>query len=186
MVRVISILTLFSALLLIGPGAASAKNVNRYLAPEGHCAKTDSDLYSVAEQERGMRCLINYARKKAGKSRLRADAKLKRSARSKLNDLFKCQVFEHAPCKGKGVFSGLKQSGYTKGCKSWEAGENLAWGTGAKSSPREIMRAWLHSTPHRRNIMRGGWQEQAVSLRIGKFVGQDSAAVWVSHFGRCK
>jgi uncharacterized protein YkwD len=36
---------------------------------------------------------------------------------------------------------------------SWIVGENLAWGTGTYATPRAVVKAWMRSPAHRRNIM---------------------------------
>ena len=58
-------------------------------------------------------------------------------------------------------------------------GENLGFGTGPFSTPREIVKDWMHSPGHRANILRP-WQFGAVwSSRTG-----GEGVTVVHHFGR--
>ncbi|HWI72766.1 MAG TPA: hypothetical protein VNT55_12495 [Baekduia sp.] len=42
-------------------------------------------------------------------------------------------------------------------CRPWRSGrwlgEDLAWGTGRHAAPAWIVRAWMHSPPHRRVML---------------------------------
>jgi uncharacterized protein YkwD len=58
-------------------------------------------------------------------------------------------------------------------------GENLAFGTGPLSTPREIVKDWMHSPGHRANILKP-WQFGAV---WSSKTGGDGVTV-VHHFGR--
>jgi uncharacterized protein YkwD len=69
--------------------------------------------------------------------------------------------------------------------RRWKVAENLAWGTGAESTPRRIVARWMDSEEHRRNIL-GGWQYGAVwtqrdSPKPGE---QPNSVIVVQHFGR--
>jgi uncharacterized protein YkwD len=46
-------------------------------------------------------------------------------------------------------------------------GENIAWGTDYLSTPREIVRAWMNSTPHRKNILYTDFREIGIGVVLG-------------------
>ena len=56
-------------------------------------------------------------------------------------------------------------------------GENLAWGAGSFASPATVIREWLQSPEHRRNLLRPGyratelsyegWTDAGVRVRVG-------------------
>jgi len=181
-------LTAAAGLLIIWMiAAAPAHAFDRWdhlLAPAATCHTSAGRSATVPAQERAMLCLINWARRKAGLRRLRRSAILDHSAAIKTGQLLRCQTFEHAPCKGIDAFQPFYKAGYASKRIAWAAGENLAWGTGPLGSPRQIMRAWLHSPHHRENILRRQWQEQGINLRVATFLEHRDAAIWTSHFGQ--
>ncbi len=64
-------------------------------------------------------------------------------------------------------------------------GENLAWGIGARSTPRQIVKAWMRSPAHRATIL-GNWRYGAVAtIADTPMPGlQTSGVTVVQHFGR--
>jgi uncharacterized protein YkwD len=69
--------------------------------------------------------------------------------------------------------------------RRWKVAENLAWGTGAESTPRRIVARWMDSDEHRRNIL-GAWRYGAVwTQRDAPKPGeQPNSVIVVQHFGR--
>ena len=131
-----------------------------------------------------MKCLVNGARQQAGLSLLSDNQKLDNSADNKASDILRCNIFSHEAC-GRDFLYWFRRAGYTD-ARCWWAGENLAWGTGDLGSPRSIFNAWMHSPPHRANILGREFDEDGISLRVGALSGSDDAHVWVNHFGhRC-
>lgn len=188
MLRRLPHLTLLTLVLaLSSPTAHAASKWDRLLAPQGTCG-TAAGSYAAAEaaQEKAMRCLINWTRRKAGLPTLRHQPVLDRSARYKSADLLRCQRFEHAPCKGQNTWDVFRKAGWMRGYPNWDAAENIAWGTYNFGSPRGIMRAWLNSTGHRNNILARRLNQQGLDLTRGRFLGNDNVAVWSSHFGARK
>ena len=58
----------------------------------------------------------------------------------------------------------------TSRSQCWQAGENLAWGSGEDGTVRSIFRAWMRSPGHRQNIL-GEFDQIGVSLQVGKLDG---------------
>jgi uncharacterized protein YkwD len=130
-----------------------------------------------------MRCLHDHARRQAGRARLGRPAALGRSTSRKSGDILRCDEFSHTAC-GRDFTYWIRRSGY--GGRCFSAGENIAYGTGPYGTVRSIMRAWLRSTGHRQNILRGSFSDFGVGLRIGTLDGSSGARVWTAHFGdRC-
>jgi uncharacterized protein YkwD len=67
----------------------------------------------------------------------------------------------------------------------WKVAENLGWGTGPTSTPRDIVERWMASAEHRANIL-GTWTYSAVwSQRDSPKPGeQPNSVICVQHFGR--
>ena len=130
-----------------------------------------------------MRCLVEFARRAAGLAPLTAVASLGGSARRKSADILRCDEFDHEAC-GREFSYWMQRVGYLRG-GCWSAAENIAFGTGAAATPREIFTGWIHSSGHRRNIL-GAFHDFGVGLRVGSLEGFSGAYVWTQHFGtRC-
>jgi uncharacterized protein YkwD len=170
----------------VEPETAQATHYNHLLAPLTKCGgsrQTDSSL-PTSDQEAVMRCLHNYARTKAGRVALAANSMLTSSSDLKTADMLRCGQFSHNAC-GRSTLYHVQRSGYTSG-GCWGAGENIAWGSGTRGTPRSIMSAWLHSDVHRNNILNSRYREVGFGLRKGTFQGYSNASVWTAHLGyRC-
>ena len=150
------------------------------LAPPGRCADATDALAPPARQEAAMRCLINFARATHDLSPLRQSPVLGRSAAHKNALMLGCGQFAHDAC-GDPWARVFVQAGYSGPVR----GENIAWASAAIAGPRQIMDAWLHSPEHRRNILRPGWTDQGLSVRVDvAFQGVPDASVWTSQFGQ--
>jgi uncharacterized protein YkwD len=168
------------ALFAFAPQAGAVK-VKRLLAPLSACPGQNDAGASIASQEQALRCMHNYARKRAHRGRLNEVGKLSGSAGNKARDILQCGDFSHYAC-GRDFLYWFEQLDYAlSGC--WRAGENIAWGSGEYSSVRMIMRSWLRSPGHRANILAGGFDQFGVGLQIGDLDGAQNAHVWVAHFG---
>ncbi len=92
--------------------------------------------------------------------------KLSRAARSHTQHMQKTDCFDHV-CPGERSLVGrFEWADYLPcGC-SWGAAENIGWGPGHKGTPRRIVKAWMHSPPHRANIL-GNFDHIGVGVRWG-------------------
>jgi uncharacterized protein YkwD len=78
--------------------------------------------------------------------------------------------------------SRILRTGYTAGALSWTVGENLAWGAGTRSSPARIVNAWMHSAPHRANILTGRFRHIGIGIAKGTPRG-GSGGTYTTDFG---
>jgi uncharacterized protein YkwD len=62
------------------------------------------------------------------------------------------------------------------------AGENLAWGTGARGTAQGIVAAWLASPEHRANLLRPSFTRVGISDLVGSFRGHSGAHVVTADF----
>jgi uncharacterized protein YkwD len=71
------------------------------------------------------------------------------------------------------------------GTRSWSLGENIAWGSGELASPAAIVRSWMHSSGHRRNILDGGFRNIGIGVASGApaDVQGQPAATYTTDFG---
>lgn len=159
---------------------AQAK-LSRLVAPAAACAHQGEADAPIRAQERTMRCLTNYARRRAHRSRLTSSATLDRSAKMKSRDIVRCDSFSHSACGREFTYWMLRVGYISSGC--WRVGENIAWGSGSYGTPRSIFLAWMHSPAHRANILRPSFDRLGIGLRVGTLASYSRAHVWTQHFG---
>jgi uncharacterized protein YkwD len=160
--------------------AAGAAGLSRLIAPASACPNQVDRDASAAVQERAMRCMTDFARRRAGMGRL-ADARaLDRSALDKSSDILRCDSFSHFACGRKFTYWMQRVRYLPAPC--WRVGENLAWGSGEYDSVRSIFSAWIHSPEHRANIL-GHYTQVGTGLRVGDLDGNQGVHVWTQHFG---
>ena len=150
-------------------------------APGDSCLGVDDPNAPIAGQETAMECMVNFARQEAGLPKLADSRRLDGSADNKAADILRCNQFSHEAC-GRDFLFWFRRAAYLNS-RCWWAGENLAWGTGPLGTVRSVMKAWLHSPPHRENLLGAEYDEFGISLRVGPLGGNSSAHLWVNHFG---
>lgn len=160
--------------------SAGARPLAEMLAPADACPGATDTSAPSGVQERAMRCLTTFARRHDGKSGLREDSALDRSALHKSRDILHCDSFSHYAC-GRELTYWMQRAGYMR-ARCWRAAENIAWGTGSDGSAQSIFRAWLHSPGHRENIL-GNYAQIGIGLTVGGLDGRPGAHIWTQHFG---
>jgi uncharacterized protein YkwD len=116
---------------------------------------------------------MNRVRAEHGLGRLTADTHLIRAARSHSREMLGTNVFQH------GAFSSRMAQFNVTGTL---AGENLAWGTGARGTAQGIVVAWLASPGHRANLLRPSFTRVGISDLLGSFRGYRGAHVVTADF----
>ena len=179
----LSLLALTTVVLVGGTAtSASANHYDHLLAPMTRCggsSQTNTGL-SPTDQELVMLCMHNRARAKVGRAPLGSASLLASSSDAKTADMIRCRQFTHTAC-GRAMTYHFNRVGYTS-CSSWRAGENIAWGSGRYATVRSRMSAWLHSDPHRRNILSPSYREAGFGMRVANWPAT-GARVWTAHFG---
>ena len=116
---------------------------------------------------------INRVRAAHGLRTLRYDAGLARAARAHSRDMTREGYFAH------GDFAPRMVRFHVRGPF---VGENLAWGTGSYGTSRGIVRAWLASPGHRRNLLRPGFRRIGLGEVRATFKGLAGARVVTADF----
>lgn len=162
--------------------ARASDRYTRLLAPLQICAEGERQLgLSERGAARAMLCLTNYARKQLGLQPLSENDALDRIGQMKVRANLACRDFSHTPC---GQPFGRAFAPYSAGATSYLIGENIAWGTGRYSTPREIMRLWLESDEHRANILCARFNEIGIGyLPHANFLGYQGVTLWSQEFG---
>jgi uncharacterized protein YkwD len=153
----------------------------------GACAHASAAANEVNRHQliRSTLCLLNVERRKHGLRKLRLSKRLSKAARKHSRSMVRHDYFSHTSRSGRTFVNRIRRSGYLHGASSWMVGENLAWGSGGRSSPRATVRAWMHSPGHRHNILTGRY----VHIGIGVVRGAPTrgrslpAATYTTDFG---
>lgn len=150
-------------------------------------ACTGADLAPAAANRGRTRsatlCLLNVERTSRGLRALRADDRLEIAAQRHSDDMVARDYFDHVTPSGADVVARLSRAGYVSDEVSWAVGENIAWGSGDLATPREIVRAWMNSTGHRRNILDRRYREIGIGVARG-VPGRDiEGATYTTDFG---
>jgi uncharacterized protein YkwD len=119
---------------------------------------------------------VNAARRKAGAPPLRANPLLEKAAQKHAEDMLARGYFAHESPSGTTVKERSKEAGY-----DWRTiGENIAEG---QLTVDEVMKTWLESPGHRRNILDPGFTEIGIGLALGKGKDGERTVLWVQNFG---
>src|SRR4051794_20029747 len=129
-------------------------------------------------------CLLNVERRRHHERRLRFDHRLALAGLRHARDMVDNQYFAHDAPSGQDFVQRILKTNYIPAAASWVVGENLAWGDHKKSTPREIVRAWMASPGHRHNILTRGFREIGIAIVVGAPVdGVARAATYATEFG---
>jgi uncharacterized protein YkwD len=154
--RPIAIVLAFCLVALLAPSAASAAGCAN--------ANTLPGDGSEATLSKAAVCLINKERTQRGMRGLRTNRRLSRAAASHTRDMIRQHYFEHVSQTGQNVVDRLLNTGYLGKVRSWFVGENLAWGIGTLSTPRQIVTSWMNSPGHRRNMLNRRFREIGIGV----------------------
>jgi uncharacterized protein YkwD len=130
-------------------------------------AASASACGSASRTPSSVLCLINAQRHSHGLSALRLDASLSRAARGHSRDMVRRRYFSHTTPEGFSFVQRIRATGYLSGASRWLVGENLAWGWRDRSSAHRIVRAWMHSPPHREEILEPSFREVGIGIVAG-------------------
>jgi uncharacterized protein YkwD len=129
-------------------------------------------------------CLINHRRIVRGLPRLRINNRLSKAAMWHTHDMVHRNYFGHVSRRGRDVVDRLYGARYLGGRFSWTVGENLAWGSGSRGTPRQIVRSWMKSSGHRQNMLNARFREIGIGVIANSPVRTDlPAATYTTTFG---
>lgn len=130
-------------------------------------------------------CLLNRERASRGLRALRVNRRLSAAAQRHTDDMVRRRYFAHNSRSGASSVDRIRRTGYLKGARSWIVGENLAWGSGSRSTPRSIVDSWMHSSGHRRNILTRRFREIGIGVTSrAPTSGSSAAATYTTTFGQ--
>ncbi len=185
-----SSLILFAAILVLCLTAApvSAKHSPK---PCKDARLVPTKASQAKRLQQATRCLINRERKKRGLPSLHQNKSLQKSSDWQAADMESYAYFDHSRPDGPEFVDRILKYGYSTGASGYEIGENIAWASSPIASPKQMVKLWMNSPPHRENILTRTFRDQAVSaLWVDQSVGGDYASaggpflIYVNQFGR--
>jgi uncharacterized protein YkwD len=154
------------------------------VAAAGACASTSANPgpSNLGALSRSILCLLNAERAAKGLAALHANGQLRRAANGWANRMVAGRFFAHEAAHSTPL-SRIKKTGYVRG--NWALGENLAWGSGALATPQAIVNGWMHSPPHKANILYAKFRDIGIAIKLGApGQGLSGGATYVTDFGR--
>lgn len=113
---------------------------------------------------------VNPIREEQGFLNLKANEKLNKAAQMKAEDMIEKDYFDHMSPNGKYPWEWLKEVDYNFAA----AAENLAIDA---SSPRTLVKAWLDSPSHAKNILNGYFTDIGIGIAKGEIEGRKTTVV---------
>jgi uncharacterized protein YkwD len=127
--------------------------------------------FSASTYRASLRSQINTYRVHHGRCRLKVNTNLQRAAIAHSGNMATHHMLSHSSSSGVTWLQRIRWYGY-KG--SW-VGENLAVGLW---TPRQTLRAWINSSPHRANLLNGHFR--AIGIGVAKGVWSGHAAYYIT------
>ena len=159
------------ALLIAVAGLSSAAAP---AAGAGRCAAAHTSIRHASRRaiKAAVVCLVNLQRTSRGLPPLRESSRLDRSAQGWTNVMVRVHEFTH----GADFASRISAVGF-----DWQAaGENIAAGY---QTPASVVRAWMASPGHCRNILSPSFLDVGTGVSIGAVAGAEGAGTWTQDFG---
>jgi uncharacterized protein YkwD len=128
-------------------------------------------------------CLINQQRAAHGLGRLRADRRLAAAALGHSKDMVAYRYFGHESRSGAPFTARIAATGWTRARRHYVVGENIGWGSGSLGSPRAMVQGWMHSAPHRANILEPRYRVVGIGVAFGVPVAGGGGGTYSTDFG---
>ena len=131
-------------------------------------------------------CLLNHERRMRGLRRLHPSMKLRSAAQAYSWSMVRNDFFDHVSPGGSTLVGRVRKTAYLASARGWSLGENIAWGAGRLATPRQTVRAWMHSPGHKHNILTGRFTEIGIGIAPGAPVRLPDgmpAATYTTDFG---
>ena len=170
------LLTFACALVFSAPAAAGQRACEAANAKPSKAAQR-----AVA---RATVCVLNAERARHGLRPLHLNRKLSKAARRHARDMARKNYFSHDSLSGASFVDRIRGTGYLHRAQRWTVAENIAWGSGGRSTPRAIAKAWMQSVGHRANILSSAYREIGVGVVAGAPAhGVSGGATYATDFG---
>jgi uncharacterized protein YkwD len=162
--------------------AEASRSVVRHQCVGANVAPAQASLHFLRSS---VLCLVNRMREHHGLARLRYNPDLRRSATGHSKDMVANGYFSHFGPGGSTPSGRISRAGYLTRARRYFLGEDLAGGDGRRyGSPLSVFRAWMHSPPHRANILDSRFDDVGVGVARGfPLGGGPNSATYTIDFG---
>lgn len=173
---VVAVVAAVLVLLVAAPSASAAGRA---------CSSANAAASQVSKRVlvRATLCVLNAERARHDLRPLRLNRKLSKAARRHSRAMARKRFFAHTSPGGTTFIDRIRRTGYLRGARSWNIGENIAWGSGGRSAPRAIATAWMNSAGHRANILSRSFGSVGIGVARGTPFG-GGGAIYTTNFGR--
>jgi uncharacterized protein YkwD len=173
--KYVAALTALVVVLVAAPAASAA----------GACQAANASASQVSKRAlvRATLCVLNGQRKRHNLRPLRLNSQLSQAARRHSRAMARRRFFSHTSLSGASFVDRIRSTGYLSRARSWSVGENIAYGSGGRSTPRSIGTAWMNSPGHRANILSPSFRAIGIGIALGTPVGH-GGATYTTDFGR--
>ena len=189
--RAVAAVVTLLACLATTPAVAPAQGPE---PPVAHAARGCPSAPAVIRSRRGiirtqrrMLCLMNHVRARAGLAPLHPNQCLHRVASRHAHDMVNRRYFAHTTPNGWDPGRRARASGYVPRAARWIVGENIAWGVAGAATAGWVFNAWMHSPPHRHNILSRHFRDVGIGVAPGVpvhgFRGLAARATFSVEFG---
>jgi uncharacterized protein YkwD len=136
--------------------AATAPHAAAQRSPQA--ALSTRGVRHVPALEENVLAAINDLRQEHGLVALRLNAQLASTARAHSLSMAEHGFFRHASFSGSPFWKRVGQKYPVRKVRLWTVGENLVWASPGLNAG-QVLRMWLASPPHRRNLLTATWRE---------------------------
>jgi uncharacterized protein YkwD len=151
-------------------------------APCGKSTESPHQL-SLHAMRTSVLCLLNRARAHYHLRPLTYNTELRTSASAHSVSMVVHGYFAHEG-PGGSMDSRISRAGYLARAGRFRLGEDIGGGQGAYGSPLAVVKDWMHSPPHRENILDPAFRDAGVGVARGfPFGGRAAAATYTVDFG---
>jgi uncharacterized protein YkwD len=139
---------------------------------------------TLAEMRESELCLINRVRVHYHLRQLIFNSELRDSATGHSDSMVVNRYFAHEG-PGGSMDSRISRAGYLASARAFTIGENIGGGHGSRyGSPMAVFLEWMHSPPHRENILDPSFRDAGVGVARGYPMGrEDGSATYTVDFG---
>lgn len=179
----LALLVVVAAAVLAPAAPAAAHRHAHHVA--GACSASHADVRAatIRRSRDATLCLLNRVRARHGLPAFHLNAQLSHAARRHSRDMVRHRYFAHDSRNGRSPFDRMRATHYVPRAASWWLGENIGWGSGSLAEPIAMVRAWMHSPPHRANILSRHFRDIGIGIVPGAPVG-GGGATYTTDFGR--
>jgi uncharacterized protein YkwD len=122
---------------------------------------------TVRQAQEATLCLLNRARAQAGLPPLRLNRRLSKAASGHSHEMVRHHYFAHESANGRSAFDRIFAVHYVPRHANWSLGENIGWGSATLAQPVALVRMWMHSPPHRANILSRRFRDIGIGITPG-------------------